>query len=134
MDLPQHLIESAWGDRDRGYAWDRRHVVVAVEWLRQAGYAILGGDVWVVSEDGKLQLENPRTGENRRGWCWGAPSCAEGEPWEEFVERCAKHTLSWISDVDPDGKFAIESSETVIYEPTWVSEDRHRELQSKRGA
>ena len=54
-DLPKQVKASAFKDADGEYAWRRADVIFALQAIADSGQAILGGEVWVVIDDGIIE-------------------------------------------------------------------------------
>jgi len=76
-------------------AWPLEEAVDAVRWIAQTGLAVLGGEAWLVGDDGVrtglIPLQNSDTLAVRG---WSAEERAPAETWANYVDRCLRHALN----------------------------------------
>ena len=94
-ELPEAIASLAF--RSRGgsgeYAWRREDLPDALVAISEAGYAISGGEVWLVN-DGAICAGLPVAESDMMGiFGWTTQPRRTGEPWAEFCGRQLKDSL-----------------------------------------
>jgi hypothetical protein len=118
-----HIDERTIGEAFRApngeLAWPRAYVAEAVDALRLGGFAILGGEVWVVI-DGKIDAQ-PRLKDGQTAVIsWDTRGRDTKEPWARYVARAASETLSAIRSIGAEDAVAPELRDKVFYNFSFV--------------
>jgi hypothetical protein len=125
--LPEQIRANAFYSHTDEYAWQRSYIADTVEALANHGYAILGGEVWIV-ENGRILAAPPlRSGENSVIG-WDTKEKEEAETWDQFVLRTAKETLAVIESLDAEEEVMPEVRNKVYYNLTFTNEQEYAEL------
>lgn len=126
MTLPEKAKEAIFNTLGEEYAWKRADIADVVEALTEENYAILGGEAWLV-ENGSVWGMLPLRSGGTALFAWDADKQAS-ETWQQFVQRAAKETLSWIEKSNADEEIPIEKREFVCYNLTYVTEQEFSKL------
>jgi hypothetical protein len=115
-EIPEELTRSAFRNGEE-MAWKQEECARVIEWLRSAGYAVLGMELWL--PDG----HNIRTGINiKTGPAIYCTACdpLEKERWNDYVERSARSTIGSITSFRwPED--SVEPSSPAYFNITWAS-------------
>jgi hypothetical protein len=106
-------------------AWHRRDIGPAVSRIRDAGQAILGGEVWlIIGQDTWDGLIPQRAGGPPVIYSWETPPRSLSESWRDYCHRTAAESIHVIglmtveSDISPDLADKLRFNITYIAEPT----------------
>lgn len=130
--FPADLIQRAFRASNGEFGWSREDLHAAVSVLVAHGLAVLGGEIWWVPEGAKgwTGLIPLREGAIAVYHC--ESERAPGEEWPAFVRRGAAETIAW-AELNPGADDQpTDLTGRILYNLTWVSENRYRELQSDR--
>ena len=91
-------------------AWVREDAIACSEALGAAGQSVLGGEVWLVDEHGRIQGVLPAKDGGRPGvHHWEVPPWEpSSESWVQFCRRAAACTVSVLRQMDVEGELASE--------------------------
>jgi hypothetical protein len=98
-NLPRPVLAKAYASPGSGeFAWRRADVPEAVRALTASDYAILGGEVWLVSDPranwtGLIPCRDSRPD---GVWSWDTKPRQAGETWEVFRDRTARETIESV--------------------------------------
>lgn len=141
MTFSEELLQKAIRSSDiSGLAWKKEDIFQAIDEVTASGYAILGGDVWVVKEknpnnqqqtlidsaniafgiikgnNGKDQIYNWYTNKN------------ENESWDEYINRSKLGTIQAINQMNVEESISKELQDHVYYCLTFVSKTQYEDL------
>jgi hypothetical protein len=118
--LPQHLATAAFASREP--AWKQGDCVEVVEWLSHNGYAVLGTELWIVTNGRMRTLMNTKKGRVLYStYCDPVPE----ESWDKYVQRCGQlagesvSTFRWPED-------SLENPNTAYFNLTWADREWFR--------
>jgi hypothetical protein len=75
--LPEPLRSAAFQANNGEWAWPRDAALAASEWLADNGFAVLGGETWLVGPDRVIRIPY--------FWGWDVSEQRVGEGWEAFA-------------------------------------------------
>jgi hypothetical protein len=89
--FPDSLLEIAFRSSSGEIAWPKAAAIEAAAWLAKNRIAVLGGEAWLVEDDGQIRGVLPsRLDERPFVWGWQTePSKGEAESWDAFCSRPA---------------------------------------------
>jgi hypothetical protein len=125
--ISEQIKATAFHSQGDEYAWQRPHIASAIEALTDQGYAILGGEVWIVEGDDILAMPPLRSG-GSAVIGWDTADKDIGESWNQFVERTAKESLVAIDSLNAENEVLPEVAPKVFYNLTFVTEQEYAEL------
>lgn len=134
--LKSKAIESFQGE----LAWKKEDVAQAMVELAGNGYAILGGDVWVVVKNqsnvprlASIDSENIAVGiiKGREGqdcvFSWNSDR-RHGEAWDEYVLRSKHESIEIINKVNVEETVAQEFHDLIFYNLVFANEAEYQSL------
>jgi hypothetical protein len=116
LNFPTELREAALGVGNE-VAWPPITAAAAVDWLGMNGYAVLGTELWLLSDAGIQSL--PMAVSGMREVHGNTVNRENGEPWNSFVVRARTETLAYLlafnaSDIVEEGR--------LVFNVVWSSE------------
>ena len=120
MQFAQDLEASAHRTLGGEYAWRRPEALRAASALASAGFAILGGELWLVRGN-EIWGALPQHAGPPAVYHWESER-GPSEPWTAFVERSRSEAFSAINALPADGEVAAPPGANIYYNLTWVSE------------
>lgn len=124
MNFPADL-EAAAFRANAEYAWRPQSARRAVNHLAQSGFAILGGELWMVIEDAIYPVI-PALAGPPIVWTWSCDRQPD-EPWLNYVTRSAKAAGDAIGDFSVEEVKQLDGAE-FYFNLSWASETRYAEL------
>lgn len=94
--VPPDILAKAYRSPGAGeLAWRRGDLPSAMEALVKSGFAILGGELWLVRDpkENWTGLIPSRDGKVPFVWGWDTGSRMEGESWSGYCERTLEESL-----------------------------------------
>lgn len=129
--LPDDLVACAFRARNGELAWTRRDAGRVADALAAAGMAILGGEVWLVGDDGWWEPRIP-TGEGEpaavHSWAPEPPARQDVESWAEFCARTRDYTAVVLAAAEVEALAPVPVRDRLRYHLTWVSEATYHRL------
>jgi hypothetical protein len=122
VSFPPELAAAAFTTRHEA-AWIPMLAPAVVEWLGTHGYAVLGTELWLVSGGAINSLPMGRAGTPEVHG--NTVNRERGEPWNEFVIRAAKETLSYLRSFDAAD---IVGPGDVYFNLVWVDQSEFEKL------
>jgi hypothetical protein len=118
--LPELLRASAFRADNGEWAWPREAAVVASAWLAANGWAVLGGETWLVGADRVIDIPYH--------WGWDLSRREPAESWEDYCRRGAEAAKEALTAGAPQEEQTLpaESRASVRYNLTLCSEEWHR--------
>jgi hypothetical protein len=98
-------------------AWSVDRATEAVDWFGSHGFAVLGTELWVLTDDGIQSL--PRGISGARQVHGNVVDSKSGELWEQFVSRAAAETRAYLQAFDPS---EIREPGKIFFNVVWVEE------------
>jgi hypothetical protein len=95
LGLPEDLRATMFAASNGEVAWPIEHAVDAVTWIASKDLAVLGGEAWLVEDDGRITGLIPVEGSTIsavRGWV--ADDRRPNESWSDFVQRCRREAVA----------------------------------------
>ena len=122
MEFPLEIESKAFKAENGEYAWLKENIPAAVEALVQKGFAILGGEVWLVR--GREINAAPLL---KTGPCgifhWESKRADSSESWSQFVQRSAGETLQAVHNMNVEDEIVAQPEAKIFYNITWCSEE-----------
>ena len=128
MQFAPYLEVSAHRSCNGEYAWRRPEALRAARALADAGYAILGGELWAVRGREVWGAIPQRSGPPTI-YHWEAEP-APSEAWDSFVVRAHVEARAAINSLPGDDEVAIPADADICYNLTWISEQEYADLSS----
>jgi len=106
--FPPRLMTNAFVAPNGEAAWPSSDVAAVIRVLKDHSCAILGGELWCVSDDdGRVHGWIPQRQGPSVVYCWDTAR-REGEEWTAYVARCAGNSARMVrrwekSPLVPDG-------------------------------
>jgi hypothetical protein len=103
--LPGDLLARAFRARNGELAWRREDALAVAEALAAGGQAILGGEVWLVDDDGWWDPRLPTddgTEPAVRTWAPVPPERQASESWSEFCARARDYTAAVLAAAEAE--------------------------------
>lgn len=122
MEFSAELVSRAHQAQNGEYAWTRSDVGAAVAQLVAAGEAILGGEVWVVTEGRTIVTIIPNHTGADSVYHWAVPDQGWSESWSDFVRRTATVTLDAIERLRAEEDVRADLASFVRYNLTYVDQ------------
>jgi hypothetical protein len=122
LEIPEELTRTAFRSGEE-MAWKQEDCAEVIEWLRKAGCAVLGMELWL-PESGMIRT-GIRTESGPAIYCTACDP-RDNERWDDYVERSAKSTMDsiasfrWFED-------SVEPPRPVYFNITWASRRWFRE-------
>lgn len=129
--LPADLITRAFSASNGELAWRRDDAIRAAQLIASSGLAILGGEVWLIGENGKWQgLIPERAGGPAGVWTWVPDPSGrrDDETWEDFCRRCLHYTLCMLETIEVEESADSSCLSKIRYNLTYVSEQGYENL------
>jgi hypothetical protein len=126
--FPLELTSRSFQASNGEFGWTREDARLAVSIVVQQQHAILGGELWWVSDGARdwTGLIPQRHGSDAV-YPWETKRAA-GEEWAAFVARCAHETLQAIERWPGIDDLPANPRGRILYNLTWVSETEYRDL------
>ena len=121
MRFTRDLETSAHRSANAEYAWRRPDALRAARAVTDSGFAILGGELWLVRGK-KIYGVLPQVSGPPGVYHW---TCErhEDESWSAFVARSYSETSAAINRFPREGEVDMPPGAEIYYNLTWVSED-----------
>jgi hypothetical protein len=120
VKFTRELEAAAFRTSGGEYAWRKTDALRAARALADAGYAILGGELWLVRGSEVCGVLPQHSGPSAV-YHWKSER-KSSESWPDFVARAQSESASAIDALPPDGEVNAPSGAEVYYNLTWVSE------------
>jgi hypothetical protein len=104
-EVPAELLASAHRRPTGELAWRRDDAIEAVQRLSSAGFAVLGGELWILVGGTTVWAGVPADKEHPAGvytWSTTPGWTRQTESWQEFCARAAAHSLAVLRGEDPN--------------------------------
>lgn len=131
MNFPPAVEKSAFRIANGEYAWQRQDIAPAVQALRDANIAILGGELWLV-EGARVMGLLPQHEGPPGVYHWESERNPD-EGWQSFVMRSALDTLAAVNAMPREGEIPMPSDARIFYNLTWVTEEEFLSLTVAKG-
>jgi hypothetical protein len=121
VGFPERLSEIAFVNGE-DVAWEQKDCAAAIEWLREANYALLGVELWIIKDSNIRTAIHTNSGAELY-----VSSCdpIKGETWRNYVERSAQdaveHILAFVWPED-----SLESPRPVHFNLSWADREWFR--------
>jgi hypothetical protein len=96
-NIPAALLARAHRSPNGELTWPRHDAAAAIEALTRAGYAMLGGEAWVILPDGRILGQLPAADAGPTlVYAWSVKPAwqRDAETWEEYARRAADYNLN----------------------------------------
>lgn len=121
-EIPEELAKRAFRHGEE-MAWKQEDCADVIEWLRNAGFAVLGMELWV--PDGGMIRTAIRTKTVPAIYCTACDPL-KNERWDDYVERSARSTMDSIASFHWFEDF-VEPPRPVYFNITWANRRWFRE-------
>jgi hypothetical protein len=121
--LPEQLISKAFIATNGEPAWRRQDIDEAVAAICDAGKAILGGEVWLITGPGTWEGLIPQR-ENAKPavWHWETAPRSKDETWQRYCDRTASQTLQTIRNINIEQQTPAQIADRLRFNLTFVEE------------
>ena len=131
MNFPQPLIDEAFRTTNGEFGWTRAQALKIVAVLIDDNLAILGGELWWVSDAaGSISGVIPQENGVDAVYAWETRLQPQ-ESWATFVRRCAAETVAAVNSLPRPGEVRSDLRGRILYNLTWVSEAEYDSLQKR---
>lgn len=120
MQFPPELESSAFRTSGGEFAWRRPDAMQATRALAHAGFAILGGELWLI-RGGEIFGVLPQHSGPPAVYHWVCER-SPSEAWLSFVARSCRESLSAIASLPAEGEVDAPPGAEVFYNLTWAGE------------
>ena len=117
--LPQRLKDGAYS-ADEESAWHKDDALGVIEFCKEQGIAVLGGEVWVPTKPGPT-IPSPFV------YTWEANKKIPAESWSQFVGRTSEIAKKYIAEFSWDPTDALQS-QTPVFNLTLSDENEYQRL------
>jgi hypothetical protein len=90
------------------FAWRRADLPAAISAVCRTGFAILGGEVWLVRGTTWTGLIPDRNSNVPGAWSWDTRGRHSGESWQAYCDRCAFESAGVTSKMRVEQQAAPE--------------------------
>ena len=125
--IPNTILQTAFKYGNEEYAWLKKDVAEALTALSENGYAMLGGELWIVKYSkiyGLLPCKDGSSG----CFHWNTQEKQPNESWSEYCGRTATESLELISGLNVESCVLPELIDYVYYNLCFVTESEYAEL------
>jgi hypothetical protein len=99
------------------YAFTRDDLPMALAELGAAGYAVLGGEVWLAEARGPSLIQGA---DGSFGvYSWTTESQRRGESWAAYVSRCVGESLKAAAGLTPEADLPVDRRASVRFNLTY---------------
>ena len=133
--LPDALLARAFRARNGDLAWTRDDALRAAEALAAGGLAVLGGEVWLVGDDGWWDARLPTddgTPPAAHSWAPDPPDRQDSESWAEFCARTRDYTAAVLAAAEAEALTPPTLRPRLRYYLSCTSEDAYRPIRKRR--
>jgi hypothetical protein len=121
MQFAHQLEASAHRSSGGEYAWRRPEALLAARALADAGFAILGGELWLV-HNGEIHGVLPQRLGPPAVYHWESKRLP-AESWAAFVARSHTESCSAINALPAEAEIEAPPGAEIYYNLTWLSQD-----------
>lgn len=125
MNFSSALTQRATRAGNGEYGFTRADAPRAIAELEQAGYAVLGGEVWLAPDAGPSLIVTV-SGETAV-YAWAFEDQPR-EDWADFVKRASREALAMLRRLRPEEDLAPEQAALVRFNFTYVDESVYSRL------
>ena len=120
--LPLTIVTTAYRAANGELAWRRAGLPAALAAIAESGQAVLGGEVWVATGDGRWDgLVADADGGPPGVWhCETAPRAAE-ESWLAYCRRVADESARVAAGMRVEDAAHPAVRDRLYFNPTWVA-------------
>ena len=127
--LPDDVLARAFRARNGELAWSRQDAVTVAETLAAGGQAIVGGEVWLVDDDGWWDPRLP-TGDGTapavHSWTPVPPYRQTSETWADFCARARDYTAAVLAAAEAEALVPASLHHRLRYHLTATPEAAYR--------
>jgi hypothetical protein len=114
-EIPEELAHTAFRNGNE-MAWKQGDCPAVIEWLRSAGHAVLGTELWCLNGTDLYTAIGTKSGPLI--YCTACDP-AQNERWSDYVQRSATAAINWIASFRwPED--SIEPPDPVYFNITWA--------------
>ena len=122
VEFEQDLEAAAFRTLGGEYAWRRGDALRAASAVADRGFALLGGELWLIRGKEVFILLPQHSGPPAL-YHWECER-KSSESWPHFVARARSESLSAIQALPPEGEVEVPVDAEIYYNLTWVSEHK----------
>ena len=125
--IPNTIQQTVYKYGSEEYSWLKKDVAEALTALSENGYAILGGEAWIVKYRkiyGLLPCKDGSSG----CFHWDTQEKQLNESWSEFCGHTAAESLESIRGFDAESYVLTELIDYIYYNLCFVTESEYAEL------
>ena len=123
--LPDSVTSNAFVAGNGEFGWRREDIERAIHAIRDAGYAILGGEAWLVTGPHSWHGIIPqRDGSTPAVHHWETGPRSSGESWQVYCARTARESLGAVRPMASalEQEIPLELVDRVRFNVTYVAE------------
>lgn len=128
MSLPDALLKRAFHSASGELAWTKDDAVSAARALCSLGMAVLGGELWLVDEEGHIRGSfQPAKGGPPAIYAWTVEPAwrQDRESWRQFCYRAATFTELMLRTPDVEAEIEAALRPQVRYNLTFIALDEY---------
>ena len=139
MSLPgiaKELVDRAYRSGDE-LAWQRADVTHIIDALDSSGYLLLGGEVWMVSDNGHVTGTIPQAFSTLPGiyaWSYEPSNQNVQDHWRDECVRSAAYNKQVIQTISPEQDTIETVRNHIWYNLCYVNQDEYNALGDNRSA
>jgi hypothetical protein len=124
MTLPKHITAKAFKASNGEFAWRRGDLEEAIITIRNSRQAILGGEVWLITNSGTWNgLIPAETSNNNAVWQWQTKTRSKAESWEAYCLRTADESLQAARSMNVEDETPSSLRERLRFNLTYTAEE-----------
>jgi hypothetical protein len=127
--FPPELEKNTFRADNGEFGWTRAQIPSVIEMLSSQAMAILGGELWWVSDAGLCGSIPQRHGPPGV-YTWNTERHSN-EPWQQFVERGVSDALAAVERWPEADDLPSDLPGRILYHLTWVSEACYEALSTR---
>jgi len=128
--LLEIALHDAFTTGDGQRAWKPERLPDAAIKLAEGNYAILCGEAWIIEGSFISTLSPRKTG----GWgvfSWETVPRQPGEPWEHYVSRTLRETLSAVGSLRAEDHVSPEFGDKLYYHMRYTDEIGYHKMHAQ---
>ncbi len=131
--FPDSVAALAFRSSSGELAWRREDLPVVLDAIVASRHAVLGGEVWVVRDDGAWEgLVPDRRGGPPGVWHWTTAPRAPNETWLEYCRRTAAESARTVAAMQVDDEAAEDVRNRLRFNLTCIEAGEWRTIERER--
>jgi hypothetical protein len=124
MSLPKDITTKAFRPGNGELAWRRQDIEEAITAIRDSGQAILGGEVWLVTNSHSWNGLIPTgSGKNSAVWHWETEARLAAESWHGYCQRTAEESVRAVRSMNVENETLPSLRDRLRFNLTYITED-----------